>query len=128
MPLSLLAPLFPSHPTMLTSTTWLDLCLAGVGLYLVKQLVTKKNPAPFPPGPKGLPLLGNLADMPSVKPWLTFTEWGQKYGDISHAEVLGQHIIILNNVKTAVELLDKKSSSYSDRPVFPMGEFCSRYR
>ncbi|KIJ20113.1 hypothetical protein PAXINDRAFT_166256 [Paxillus involutus ATCC 200175] len=106
---------------MLTSTTWLDLCLAGVGLYLVKQLVTKKNPAPFPPGPKGLPLLGNLADMPSVKPWLTFTEWGQKYGDISHAEVLGQHIIILNNVKTAVELLDKKSSSYSDRPVFPMG-------
>ncbi|KAF8843183.1 cytochrome P450 [Paxillus ammoniavirescens] len=79
---------------MLTSMTWLDLCLAGVGLYIVKQVVTKKNPAPYPPGPKG---------------------------DISHAEVFGQHIMILNNVKTAVELLDKKSSSYSDRPVFPMG-------
>ncbi|KIL00286.1 hypothetical protein PAXRUDRAFT_821829 [Paxillus rubicundulus Ve08.2h10] len=101
--------------------TWLDLCLAGVGLYIVKRVLTKKNPAPFPPGPKGFPLVGNLADMPSVKPWLAFTEWGQKYGDISHAEVLGQHIIVLNNVKTAVELLDKKSASYSDRPVLPMG-------
>jgi cytochrome P450 len=101
--------------------TWLDLCLAGVGLYLTKQVVAKKNPAPFPPGPKGLPLVGNLADMPSVKPWKTFAEWGQKYGNISHVEILGQHIMVLNNVRTAMELLDKKSSSYSDRPVLPMG-------
>ncbi|KAG6378884.1 cytochrome P450 [Boletus reticuloceps] len=42
-------------------------------------------------------------------------------GDISHVEVLGQHIIILNNVNVAMEMLDKKSSSYSDRPVLPMG-------
>ncbi|KAF8450341.1 cytochrome P450 [Boletus edulis BED1] len=106
---------------MFTNITWLDLCFAGVGLYLVKQVLTNKSPAPFPPGPKGLPLIGNIADMPSVKPWLTFTEWGRKYGDISHVEVLGQHIIILNNVKVAMEMLDKKSSSYSDRPVLPMG-------
>ncbi|KIJ70462.1 hypothetical protein HYDPIDRAFT_79110 [Hydnomerulius pinastri MD-312] len=106
---------------MLTSMTWLDLCLAGVGLYFVNRVLTKKNPAPFPPGPKGLPLVGNIADMPSVKPWLTFADWGKKYGDISHAEVLGQHIVVLNSVKTAMDLLDKKSSSYSDRPVLPMG-------
>jgi len=42
-------------------------------------------------------------------------------GDISHVEVLGQHIVVLNNVDLAMELLDKKSSSYSDRPVLPMG-------
>ncbi|KAF9222063.1 cytochrome P450 [Gyrodon lividus] len=108
---------------MLSSITWLDLCLATVGLYLVKQVMSKKNPAPFPPGPKGLPFIGNLADMPSVKPWLTFTEWGQKYGKcvMSHVDVLGQHIIVLNGVDIAMQLLDKKSSSYSDRPVLPMG-------
>ncbi|KAG9317635.1 cytochrome P450 [Chiua virens] len=93
----------------------------GIGLYFVNRIVTKKQLAPFPPGPKGLPLVGNIADMPSVKPWLTFTQWGQKYGDIAHAEVLGQHIIVLNNVNVAMEMLDKKSSSYSDRPVLPMG-------
>lgn len=105
----------------LTDITWLDIGLAGVGVYLVKQVFTQKNPAPYPPGPPGRPLVGNIPDMPQVKPWLTFTEWGKKYGDISHVEVLGQHVIVLNSVKAAVEMLEKKSSVYSDRPVLPMG-------
>ncbi|KAG1833631.1 cytochrome P450 [Suillus subalutaceus] len=105
----------------LTNITGLDLCLACVGVYLLKQ-VFKKNPAPYPPGPPGLPLFGNaLSDMPHIKPWLTFTEWGKKYGDISHVQILGRHIVVLNSAKTAMELLDNKSYMYSDRPVLPMG-------
>ncbi|KAG2152857.1 cytochrome P450 [Suillus clintonianus] len=108
---------------MTLTVTWLNLlCLAGVGVYLVKQVFTKKNPAPYPPGPPGLPLVGNILDMPHIRPWLTFTEWGKKYGecDISHVEVLGQHTMVLNSVKSAMDMLDKKSSIYSDRPVLPM--------
>lgn len=41
-------------------------------------------------------------------------------GDISHINVLGLHIFVLNSVNIAVEMLDKKSSIYSDRPVVPM--------
>lgn len=106
---------------MLTNITWLDLCLASAGVYLVKQAFSKKNLAPYPPGPAGWPLIGNISDIPHIKVWLTFAEWGKKYGDISHVEVLGQHIIVLNSIKTAMELLDKKSPVYSDRPVRPMG-------
>ena len=118
----------------LSNLTWLDIGLAGIGAYLVKQVLT--NPAPYPPGPRGWPLIGNISDMSHVKPWLTFTEWGKKYGrclplyryyafrrlagDISHIEVLGQHIIVLNSSETAMEMLDNKGSMYSDRPVFPM--------
>ncbi|OJA07969.1 hypothetical protein AZE42_13541, partial [Rhizopogon vesiculosus] len=102
----------------LPNVTWLDICLAGVGAYLVKQVFTKKNPAPYPPGPPGWPLIGNISDMPHVQPWLTFAEWGKKYGDISHIEVLGQHILVLNSINTTMQTLDKKSSMYSDRPVF----------
>ncbi|KAG2039206.1 cytochrome P450 [Suillus americanus] len=106
----------------LTVVTLLYLCLAGIGVYLMKQarVFVNKNYAPYPPGPRGLPLVGNIRDIPHVKPWLTFAEWGKKYGDISHINVLGQHIFVLNSVKTAVEMLDKKSSIYSDRPVVPM--------
>ncbi|KAG1737603.1 cytochrome P450 [Suillus lakei] len=104
----------------LTNITWLDLCLTGVGVYLVKQ-VLNKNPAAYPPGPRGWPLVGNIQDMPQIKPWLTFAEWGKKYGAISHVEVLGQHIIVLNSVKSAMDMLDKKGTVYSDRPVLPMG-------
>ena len=62
--------------TMLTlsNLTWLDIGLAGIGAYLLKQVFTKKNPAPYPPGPRGWPLIGNISDMPHVKPWLAFTE------------------------------------------------------
>ncbi|KAG2070199.1 cytochrome P450 [Suillus decipiens] len=98
---------------------WLDLCLAAIGAYLIKQ-VLNKNPAPYPPGPRGWPLIGNIRDMPQIKPWLTFAEWGKKYGAISHIEVLGQHFIVLNSVKSATDMLDKKGTVYSDRPVLPM--------
>ncbi|KAG1800168.1 cytochrome P450 [Suillus subaureus] len=103
------------------NVTWLDLlCLTGVGIYLVKQVNIKKNPAPYPPGPRGWPLIDNILDMPRIKPWLTFTEWGQKYGDITHIEVLGRHMFVLNSSKTALEMMDSKSTLYSDRPVVPM--------
>ncbi|KAG0699879.1 cytochrome P450 [Suillus ampliporus] len=105
---------------ILTDATWLEICLASVGVYLVKRTFTKKNPAPYPPGPPGWPLIGNVTDMPHIKPWITFAEWGKRYGDISHIEILGQHIIVLNSVKIAMDMLDKKSSVYSDRPVLPM--------
>ncbi|KAG1876537.1 cytochrome P450 [Suillus subalutaceus] len=104
---------------LIPNVTWLDLCLAGIGAYLVKQ-VFNKNATSYPPGPRGWPLVGNIQDMPQIKPWLTFTEWGKKYGAISHVEVLGHHIIVLNSVKSAVDMLDKKGALYSDRPVLPM--------
>lgn len=105
---------------MLTLTiVALYLCLAGVGVYLIKQSFAK-NHARYPPGPRGLPLVGNIQDIPHVKPWLTFAEWGKKYGDILHINVLGQHIFVLNSFNIAVEMLDKKSSIYSDRPFVPM--------
>ncbi|KAG1804551.1 cytochrome P450 [Suillus subaureus] len=96
---------------LIPNVTWLDLCLAGIGAYLVKQ-VLNKNLTPYPPGPRGWPLVGNIQDIPQIKPWLTFAEWGKKYGAISHVEIL---------VKSAVDMLDKKGAVYSDRPVLPMG-------
>ncbi|KAG2066224.1 cytochrome P450 [Suillus decipiens] len=101
------------------NVTWLDLCLAAIGAYLVKQ-VLNMNSASYPPGPRGWPLVGNIRAIPEIKPWLTFTEWGKKYGPISHIEVLGQHIIVLNSAKSAVDMLDKKGTVYSDRPILPM--------
>ncbi|KAG1792192.1 cytochrome P450 [Suillus plorans] len=104
----------------LTNVTGLYLCLVCVGVYLLKQVFNKKNP-PYPPGPPGWPLIGNIMDMPYIRPWLTFTEWGKKYGEISHINVLGQHIIVLNSVETAMDMLDNKGAIYSDRPILTVG-------
>ncbi|KAG1854759.1 cytochrome P450 [Suillus tomentosus] len=109
----------------LTNVAWLVLGLTGVGAYLTMPAFNKKNPAPYPPGPTGWPLIGNIQDIPRIKPWLTFAKWGKKYGNIVHVEILGQHMMVVNSTRIAIELLDKKSNVCSDRPVLPMcGELC----
>ncbi|KAF7346476.1 hypothetical protein MSAN_01875700 [Mycena sanguinolenta] len=75
---------------------------------------------PFPPGPKPRFLVGNLFDIPTASAWITYTEWGKQYGDVVHAQMLGKHVLILNSVKAATELLEKRALLYSDRPTIPM--------
>ncbi|KAF8883978.1 cytochrome P450 [Infundibulicybe gibba] len=81
-----------------------------------------RNPKrlPLPPGPKGLPIIGNLLDMPAHKPWVIYNEWSKTYGDIMHLNILGQSIIILCSTRRTTDLLEKRSSISSDRPRMPM--------
>ncbi|KAK0479579.1 hypothetical protein IW261DRAFT_1419672 [Armillaria novae-zelandiae] len=75
---------------------------------------------PFPPGPKGLPFIRNILDVPSEKEWLTFARWSEKYGDIMSVSVLGRRMVVINSVQTAIDILDKKGAIYSNRPMVAM--------
>ena len=35
---------------------------------------------PLPPGPPGLPLIGNMLDYPKDSPWMAFKELSKQYG------------------------------------------------
>lgn len=88
---------------------------------------------PLPPGPEGLPILGNVLDLDVSAPWLSYTDWAKKYGtsqssgsrcdsmmynegDIVYSTILGQEFIIINSEELAHKLLDQRSGVYSDRP------------
>lgn len=106
-----------------------DLTVGCLTLYILKRLLAsssllsalplKSSPRlPLPPGPKGLPLVGNVADLPppGTQEWVHWRKHKDLYGPISSLTVLGQTIVILNDHETAIEVLDKRSSVYSDRP------------
>ncbi|KAJ3516368.1 hypothetical protein NLJ89_g1159 [Agrocybe chaxingu] len=82
----------------------------------------RKRFLPLPSGPPGLPLIGNVYDIPHDYAWHTYAEWAEKYGDIIYLNVIGNETILLNSAKAAIEILDKRSSNYSDRPRMVMAD------
>lgn len=67
---------------MAYSPTLLDAAAVLVALILFNRLFSKKRQGPLPPGPKGLPLIGNMLDMPASHEWRTFAQWGERWGEI----------------------------------------------
>lgn len=79
---------------------------------IVRGVLTRRK---LPPGPPGVPILGNIWDVKG-KAWLQYTEWARTYGPIFSLNMAGTPIIILNTHKVAADLLDRRSTIYSDRP------------
>ena len=106
---------FP-FPSTMSVVVW-PLSLLFIWLlfrWFYKRFINPKS-LPLPPGPKPLPIIGNLRDMPSSDEWIVATEWSKRFGDLVHVEVLGSHILYVNSLATARDLFDKRSTVYSSR-------------
>ncbi|EIM84217.1 cytochrome P450 [Stereum hirsutum FP-91666 SS1] len=91
--------------------------VSSVFLSIVLVLILHRQArAKLPPGPRALPCIGNLFQMPRHDVARSFTRWKDIYGDIFYLHVLGREFIILNSAKHVLELFDQRGAFYSDRP------------
>jgi hypothetical protein len=98
--------------------------LSATAFLLLSYLIATKllfpqkgKKLPLPPGPKGLPLVGNIADLPP-KGGLEWQHWLKHkdlYGPISCVTVFGQTIVLVHDLEVATELLDRRGGKYSSR-------------
>lgn len=120
--------------------------LLAVIVVVVVRLVSKPRRTPLPPGPKGLPIVGNIKDLPphGQPEWLHWLKLKEKYGrlhtqhkglwvgddshttgPISSVTVTGQTIVLIHDITVALGLMEKRSAEYSSRPRMVFGgEMC----
>nr|AIO05499.1 cytochrome P450 1 [Hypsizygus marmoreus] len=102
-------------------TAVLVACFTSFALLVYLFLWTRPKDLPLPPGPRKLPIIGNLLCMPSSVEWETYHEWSKFFvSDIIHFTVAGTSILVLDTAEAAFVLLERRSSIYSSRARMPM--------
>ncbi|KAI1613250.1 cytochrome P450 [Exophiala viscosa] len=67
----------------------------------------------------GIPILGNLLQVPPYHSWLKFKEWSDQYGSIFRMNIAGRKHVVLSTEKIANDLLRERGSLYSSREYLP---------
>lgn len=122
----------------LTVTIDLVVLVTFFAVILAARDHKRRRGCPYPPGPRPLPLIGNLLDIPKGFSWLSYSQLSKKYGtshlvvrllltervsgDILCFRVFGRVIVVLNSIKASKDLLERRGDIYSDRPVIPIYE------
>ncbi|KAH9943945.1 cytochrome P450 [Amylocystis lapponica] len=89
------------------------LVLASIAFWLYRSPFSRH---PTPPGPKPKFWLGNVHQLSPSQPWLTFAKWSETYGPVVFLRILRKKTVVLNSLQAAFDLLDARSSVYSERP------------
>ncbi|KAH3826034.1 vitamin D(3) 25-hydroxylase-like [Dreissena polymorpha] len=99
-------------------------CAVLVVVLIVLSVIGKVTSL-SPPGPGGLPYIGQGLNFSVNSAHKQFTEWAKEYGDIVMFRMFGQPVVVLNNpdlIRKAFSAKDIKSS-ISDRPPSFIGQF-----
>ncbi|KAF4498982.1 O-methylsterigmatocystin oxidoreductase [Fusarium agapanthi] len=88
-----------------------------VYICVTKFIAKTSRKAQLPPGSRGLPLVGNVLDLPRPGQFEAH-HWAKHkdlYGNISSVTVFGQTLVIINDAKLAQTILNDRSAKHSSR-------------
>jgi cytochrome P450 len=94
--------------------------IAAVRLYRYSKLFAR--PAKFPPGPRTVPFLGNLHQLPISRLESRFAEYAREFGAVTGLQLGRQSLVVLNMWQAVRDTVEQKGSIYSSRPSIPAAE------
>lgn len=95
---------------------WISLAVVCLAVFYVSTKVPKPVPKGLRtvPGPKGIPLAGNMLQL-GLYPQQKLTEWTQQYGEIYQIKLGYYNWVFLGSPTSVKEILDKQSAVTSGR-------------
>ncbi|KAJ1383699.1 Cytochrome P450 [Sesbania bispinosa] len=95
----------------------LCLTLPLVLLFFFKKHRTITNTAPYPPGPRGLPIIGNLHQLDNSILYLQLWQLSKLYGPLFSLQLGQRKAIVVSSAKIAKEVLKNNDLVFSNRPM-----------
>ncbi|XP_071483426.1 steroid 17-alpha-hydroxylase/17,20 lyase-like [Diadema antillarum] len=92
-----------------------------IAIALVKNVM---RPRRFPPGPPGLPLIGNILEL-NDRSEILLDKFMKKYGDIFSLRVGERWVVVLNSVDMIKEAMLKRGAEFAGRPQVYSAEILS---
>lgn len=94
----------------------LILCLI-YPLLLFIQKISRRSTAPYPPGPRGLPIIGNLHQLDNSILYLQLYKFSKIYGPIFSLKLGVRQAIVVSSSKIAKEIFKNHDHEFSNRPI-----------
>ncbi|XP_006926887.1 cytochrome P450 2K6-like [Pteropus alecto] len=98
------------------------LSLILIFLLNIKIFMTKASKQHFPPGPRPLPIIGNLHILNLKRPYQTMLELSQKYGSIYTIQMGPKKVVVLSGYETVKDALVNYGDQFGERPQVPIFE------
>lgn len=121
----------PTRPKIM-AVYYAFVAIALIVITIIRRQTASSHPdAPFPKGPKPIPYLGNLHQIPLTKTFLAFTSWSRSTSTSTPDGIVGlrfgpqSRVVVLNKWTQVRDLFDSRGKGviYSDRPRIRIGEY-----
>ncbi|KAI9547603.1 hypothetical protein NQZ68_014869 [Dissostichus eleginoides] len=97
-----------------------SLLLFSVIFILTADYFKNRRSGSFPPGPRGLPIVGNIFSVDYQRTHESMTELAGTYGDVYSLRMGQSWMVVLNRFEVLKEALVTQGDSLSDRPDLPL--------